>query len=235
MIHPRAVIAGVVVLGAASVISADSSWSDFVPGSARQYIPEAILEAELPVEVPEFLGIQTKSGSQGMRTLQDAETDLERHTGMLTLTNVVCKKALTLTGTLTATNTHFLSDLSITGPVTLEAKKSMVHGTVSVTGLFWAKGMVFEKDVIVIGVVDATKSSFYETLTVTGTKIKLTKSEVCDLVIKDSGKNPATVILENTTVHGKISFASGQGTVKMYNSSADEAQIIGGNKVLLKR
>lgn len=235
MIQARAVIAAVVVMGAASVISADSSWSDFVPGSARQYIPEAILEAEVPVEVPEFLGIQTKSGSQGVRTLKDAETDLERHTGMLTLTNVVCKKALTLTGTLNATNTQFQSDLSVTGPVTLDAKRSIAHGTVSVTGLFWAKGMIFEKDVIVTGAVDATKSNFYKVLTVTGTHIKLTKSEVCDLVIKDSAKNPATVILENTTVHGKISFESGQGAVKTHNSSVDEAQIIGGNKVFLKK
>ena len=76
MNYVRMIFAGAVVGGASNAVA--SSWSDFVPGSARQYIPQVVLDADVPVEVPELVGIQTKTGSYGVRTIENQEINFEK-------------------------------------------------------------------------------------------------------------------------------------------------------------
>jgi hypothetical protein len=193
------------------------NWQQHVPPSAKQFIPGESQSLDNPTS-PNF-GVASLSG----------RLSISDHYGPLTLQQAEVLSPLSVFGPLTANDTNFNSSLTCHGPVILKGnnKKNVIKGELQVMGPLAAEFITFEAPVIIFGTLQTKNAVFHNTITIHTSELDLKDTEIKELFVEDTQSNPVTLKLENVRVKGKITIASGKGTVIHKNSQVEKTQVTG--------
>ena len=124
-------------------------------------------------------------------------------------------------GCMIITGSANFTKTELTGPLVLKGKLEAMESTlmeIQVAGpVSLTMTSVNGKASIVGPVLEATKSSFAQSLDFTGDAIRLNKTTTRNITI--NSQHPVTLSLTDVTVNGDIRFTHGKGTVENNHSS----------------
>jgi predicted acyltransferase (DUF342 family) len=135
--------------------------------------------------------------------------------------NHVTLGCMSINGTATLNRTTFKGDLLLTGPLKATGVKFM---GLNVTGSVSMENSQVLGNAQIIGPLTAMSSVFQQTLTVTSDNVLLSETTTKDIIV-ESSRQPSTLILNNSTVNGNITFRGSHGNLTN-NKSTIKGKII---------
>jgi predicted acyltransferase (DUF342 family) len=135
--------------------------------------------------------------------------------------NQVTLGCMSINGTAQLNGTTFTGDLMLTGPLKATGVKFM---GMNVTGPVSLENSQVLGNAQIIGPLSALSSVFQQTLTVTSDNVLLSETTTKDIII-DSSRQTSTLILNNSTVNGNITFRGSRGSLTN-NKSTIKGKVI---------
>lgn len=174
--------------------------------------------------------IAAKNSITGVSSLTGRITT-SNHYGPLVLNQAEVESSLSVFGPLNAKETNFKGDLTCHGPVALNGNKNTLQGTVQIRGPLIVNGSIFKGPVTIFGYINAHNCFFKKSIIIHTSKVELKNTQIDNLIVEDKENNPVEIILDNVELNGKITIASGYGTVFIKNSHIPQGKISGYKKI----